>query len=75
MPLRHRHGYAAGIHRSLRTGDMEPVVEFPEHSRSGMHRRPALIRQVRAGGFLERLSNTGSLSLHLLVLLAGPVTI
>jgi hypothetical protein len=33
---------------------------------------PALIRQVRAGGFLERLSNTGSLSLRLPVLLAGP---
>jgi hypothetical protein len=29
MPLRHRHGYAAGIHRGLWTSDMEPVVEFP----------------------------------------------
>jgi hypothetical protein len=50
MPLRYRHGYAADVHRGLRTGDMEPVAEFPEHSGSGVHRCPARIRQVRAGG-------------------------
>jgi hypothetical protein len=31
MPLRHRHGYAADLHRGLRTGDIEPAVEFPAH--------------------------------------------
>ena len=50
MPLRYRHGYAAGIHHGLRTGDMEPVEEFPEPSGSGTHRCPAHIRQVGAGG-------------------------
>ena len=54
MPLRHRHGYAAGTHRGLWAGDMEPVVEFPKHSGSGAHRCPAHIRQIRAGGISLR---------------------
>ena len=29
MPLRHRHGYAADLHRDLPTSDIEPVQEFP----------------------------------------------
>jgi hypothetical protein len=29
MPLPHRHDYAAGIHRGLPTGDIEPAQEFP----------------------------------------------
>jgi hypothetical protein len=75
MPLRHRHGYAAGIHRGLWTGDMEPVVEFPEPSGSGAHRYPAHIRQVGAGGIHLRGFQTLISHVHLLVLLAGPVTI
>jgi hypothetical protein len=31
MPLRHRHGYAADIHRDLSTSDMEPIKEFATH--------------------------------------------
>ena len=75
MPLRHRHGYAAGIHRSLRTGDMKPVQEFPEHTGSGARRCPAHIRQVGAGGIRLRGFQTLVPRVHLLVLLAGPVTI
>ena len=29
MPLRHRHGYAADIHRGLRTDDLNRFQEFP----------------------------------------------
>jgi len=29
MPLRHRHGYAAGFHRGLPAGDLKPAREFP----------------------------------------------
>lgn len=75
MPLRYRHGYAAGIHRGLRTGDMEPVEEFPERFGSGAHRCPARIRQVGAGGIDLRGFQTLVPHVHLLVLLAGPVTI
>jgi hypothetical protein len=31
MPLRHRHGYAAGLPRGLQAGDIEPTVEFLAH--------------------------------------------
>jgi hypothetical protein len=29
MPLRHRHGYAAGFHRGLPASDLKPAREFP----------------------------------------------
>lgn len=29
MPLRHRHGYAAVLHRGLPTGETNPIQEFP----------------------------------------------
>jgi hypothetical protein len=29
MPLRHRHGYAAGLHRGLPTSAINPAKEFP----------------------------------------------
>jgi hypothetical protein len=29
MPLQHRHGYAAGIHRGLPTGDITQPRSFP----------------------------------------------
>ena len=50
----------------------KPVQGVHRTKRTVARCNPALIRQVRAGGFLERLSNTGSLSLRLPVLLAGP---
>jgi len=52
MPLRFRHGYAAGIHRGLPTGDIDRPKEFPAYA--GAHRNPAQICQVRAGGLLLR---------------------
>jgi hypothetical protein len=65
----------SGIHRGLWTSDMEPVVEFPEPSGSGARCNPALICQVRAGGIHLRGFQTLISHVHLLVLLAGPVTI
>ncbi len=32
MPLRHRHDYAAGLHRGLRTEGTNPIPEFPVHN-------------------------------------------
>ena len=29
MPLRHRHGYAADLHRDLPASDIKPAREFP----------------------------------------------
>jgi hypothetical protein len=29
MPLRHRHGYAADLHRGLPAGDIKPAQESP----------------------------------------------
>jgi len=31
MPLQHRHGYAAGIHRGLPTGDITQSRSSPDH--------------------------------------------
>jgi hypothetical protein len=31
MPLQHRHGYAAGIHRGLPTGDITRSRSSPDH--------------------------------------------
>ena len=71
MPLRYRHGYAAGLRRGLPAGDINRRGSFQHHSGAGAHRNPAPIRQVRAGGALE-----GRLTLvpcvHLPVPLAGP---
>lgn len=47
-----------------------PAREFPAHA--GARCDPAHIRQVRAGGSLERRCYAGSPSLHLPVSLAGP---
>ena len=62
MPLQHRHGYAADLHRGLPHRRHHPAKEFPEprHSRAGAHCNPAQIRQVRAGGSLEGRSAAGS---------------
>ena len=50
MPLRPRHGYAAGLHRGLRGGDLFPPQEFPAQLLRVRARDPAQIHQVRAGG-------------------------
>ena len=49
LPLRHRHGYAAVLHRGLqaRAGETQPGV--PRHGLAGTHRDPARIHRVRAG--------------------------
>ncbi len=72
MPLRHRHGYAADIHRGLRAGDMEPAGEFPAQRCAGAHRCPARIRQVGAGGIHLRGFQSLVPHVHLSVSLAGP---
>ncbi len=49
MPLRLRHGYAAAFHRGLPAGDItQPRSSLRECG--AMHRDPAHIRQVGAGG-------------------------
>ena len=72
MPLRHRHGYAAGLPRGLLAGDMEPAVEFSAHQWADARRCPAPIRQVRAGGIDLRGVRSLVPHVHLPVVLAGP---
>jgi hypothetical protein len=69
MPLQHRRGYAADLHRGLPTSDITQPRSSPRHPdgqsavvvmvrvRAAI---PAPIRQVRAGGSLERRSAAGS---------------
>lgn len=54
MPLRPRHGYAAGFHRDLLGRRHRPVEKFSVRLRADMRRSPAHIRQVEAGGFVLR---------------------
>lgn len=54
MPLRLRHGYAAGFHRGLHGGRHQPAEEFSTRRRVNVHRNPAHIRQVGAGGLILR---------------------
>jgi hypothetical protein len=71
MPLQHRHGYAAGIHRGLRAGDItQPQSSPPQHASARCN--PALIRQVQAGGCLLRSVQPLVPHVHLSVSLAGP---
>ncbi len=71
MPLRYRHGYAAGFHRDLPAGDINRRGSCRHASCAGAHRLPAQIRQVRAGGSLEeRLTLVPCV--HLPISLAGP---
>ena len=46
MPLRHRHGYAAGIHRGLLDERHKPVEKFPPPEGGSARRCLAQIRQV-----------------------------
>jgi hypothetical protein len=72
MPLRHRHGYAAGIHRGLFDERSKPVGEFPPSNDEGARRCLAQIRQVRASGIHLRGVQTLVSHVHLSVVLAGP---
>jgi hypothetical protein len=56
MPLPHRHGYAAGIHRGLPLGDANQAKSSPTASiavEPGTRGDPAHIHQVGAGACLE----------------------
>ena len=47
MPLRHRHGYAADLHRGLPTSDTTPAKEFPARH----HGQVRTAIQPRSTGF------------------------
>jgi hypothetical protein len=72
MPLRHRHGYAAGLHRGLLNERHKPAEKFPPAEVGGARRCLAQIRQVRASGIHLRGVQTLVSHVHLSVLLAGP---
>jgi hypothetical protein len=74
LPLRHRHGYAVDLHHGLLAQAPETRPEVPHHPRSratGVHRRPAHIHRVGAGG-TSRGVPTPVPYVCLLVLLTGP---
>ena len=71
MPLRHRHGYAADLHRDLPNRRHQPAHEFPA-IRAGARHCPAHIRQIGAGVFVLRGVRSLVPHVHLPVLLAGP---
>jgi hypothetical protein len=70
LPLRHRHGYAAVLHRGLPTGKINPIQEFPPM------RAVRTAIQPRSTGFelVEVLRGFTPLvpRVHLPVSLAGP---
>ena len=72
MPLRHRHGYAADLHRGLPTGDIKPAQEFPARHEGQVR---AATQPLSTGFELGHLLR-GVMALvprvHLLVLLAEP---
>jgi hypothetical protein len=70
IPLRHRHAYPAALRRGLPAGDMNRPRSRPPPT-AGVHRDPAHIRQVRAGGILRGVRTLVS-HVHLSVSLAGP---
>ncbi|MFD0514560.1 IS630 family transposase [Streptomyces aureus] len=73
LPLRPRHAYAAGIQRGLPTDDFNRPRSHPTPhlGERNVHRNPAHIRQIRAGGSLKGLY-TPVPHVHLSVSLAGP---
>ena len=71
MPLQHRHGYAAALHRGLPASDSDQPRSSP-HRSADARCSPAQIRQIRAGGLLLRSVQTLVSHVHLPVLLAGP---
>jgi hypothetical protein len=62
MPLHHRHGYAAGLHRGLPDQRLHPAVEFPNQPPGWLGARcdPTHVRQVSGRWFsLEERSAAG----------------
>jgi hypothetical protein len=72
LPQQHRHGYAAGLPRSLPTGDFDRSKSSPRRKVVGARCNPAQIRQVRAGGSILRGVRSLVPHVHLPVSLAGP---
>ena len=74
MPLQHRHGYAAGLHRGLPTGDINRPKEFADVrvgcARHASPHPPGWSWSCRLRSVLPLVSHV-----HLLVLLAGPEAI
>ena len=72
MPLQHRHGYAADLHRGLPAGDIEPTQEFPAPTSRGV--RAALQPRSVRFELVDRLEGRSPLVPHvrLSVSLAGP---
>ncbi len=72
MPLRHRHGYAAGFHRGLPVSDLKPTQEFLARN----ERRVRTAIQPISTGFELAGNLRGVMTLvplvHLPVSLAGP---
>ena len=73
MPLRHRHGYAADLHRGLPASDLKPTQEFLTHHLRGQVRTAI---QPLSTGFELAGNLRGVMTLvplvHLPVSLAGP---
>lgn len=73
MPLRYRHGYAAGIHRGLRSRRPKPTPEFPTQKKKMLVRiadQPESTGLELAGDL--RGVKTLVPRVHLLLMLAGP---
>jgi hypothetical protein len=73
MPLRHRHGYAADLHRDLPAGDIKPAQKFPARHEERVR---AAIQPVSTGfelaDHLERLYERWFLSYTFSTRLPGP---
>ena len=72
MPLRPRHAYAADLQRGLPAGDINRLESRPPIAPACVHRDPAQIRQVRAGGIHLRSVRALVSLVHLPVPLAEP---
>jgi hypothetical protein len=71
LPLRHRHGYAAGIHHGLPAGVHMPAREFPATRRQRVRTAPSLYPPDLSWWAVKGRQALVPL-VHLPVLLAGP---
>ena len=61
MLLRHRHGYAADLHRGLPAGDLKPAREFPaRHEERVRTAIQPISTGFGAGGKLKERDSAGS---------------
>ena len=72
MPLQHRHGYAAGLHRGLPAGDIDPAKEFPARPACGCALLPSPDPPGSSWWVLLRGVQPLVPHVHLSVSLAGP---